>query len=120
MECNSEMTDTISISPKPKIKCYAGNNKLCNMLFYGNTKTTLEKIKKLLDEGRLWTGESVYCICTHHVVQHCTVRDHNGSVIIIHCHGNEESCNCELFRTRSVRLSHSYYRKTGTEGLDIV
>ena len=41
-----------TISPKPRIKCYDQ---------YG--------------EDILWTGESTYCICTHHVVHHCTVTE---------------------------------------------
>jgi hypothetical protein len=44
------MANTISISPKPGIKCYARDNKLCNTLFNNTAKTSLEKIKKLPDK----------------------------------------------------------------------
>lgn len=76
-----------------------------------------EKTSKPTKQEWLWTGESTYCICTHHVVHHCTAHDRNGSVINIHCHGSEKRCNCELFRTRSVRLSTSNYDEIVTEGL---
>jgi hypothetical protein len=103
------MADTISISPSPEIKCYGGNIKLCHALYYDSAKTTPKMMKNITDEERLWTGESAYCVCTHHVVHHCTVRDLNGSVINIHCHGDEARCNCEFFRTRSIRLSYNSY-----------
>jgi hypothetical protein len=109
------MANTVSISPKPGIKCYAG--KLCDTLLYTTAKTTPENIRKLTNEDLLWTGESVYCICSHHVEQHSTVRDQYGCELAILCHGNNGSCNCTLFRTCSIRLSHSNCYKMVTEGL---
>lgn len=108
------MADTISISTKDGIKCYAGNIKLCDTCSYA-ANASLRKVNQLTGEERLWTGESVHCICTHHVEQHCTIRDRNGSVISIHCHGSDERCNCEDFRTSSIRLSHSSCYKMVTE-----
>jgi hypothetical protein len=75
------MTDPTSISPKPEIKCYGENNKLCNMRLYTTTKTTLKKLRRLTDEELLWTGESVYCICSQNVEQLRTVRDENDREI---------------------------------------
>ena len=115
-----KMIDTISISPKAGIKCYGVNYKFCNLRSDDIGKKTVEKITNLTKEEWLWTGESAYCICTHHVEQHWTVRDRNGSVRNIHCHGSEEQCNCELFRTRSIRLSHSNYDEIVTEGFEYV
>jgi hypothetical protein len=60
----------------------------------------------------LWTGESPHCICTHHVEQHCTVRDQCDHVITIHCHGtyaDSVSCNCRLFRPHSIRIDSFYF-----------
>jgi hypothetical protein len=102
------MTDTISISSKPRIKCFVGNNKLCNTLSYVTANVTLEKVRNLTEEEWLWTDESAFCICTHHVEQHRTVRDQYGRVITIYCHsrsGNNENCNCGLFRTRSIKIN---------------
>jgi hypothetical protein len=85
------------------------------MRLYTTTKTTLEKLRRLTDEELLWTGESVYCICSRHVAQHCTDGDQYGHEITVHCHGSYERCNCEGFRTRSIRLSHSNCYKMVTE-----
>jgi hypothetical protein len=74
------------------------------MQFNSAAKTTLDKFQKLTNEEWLWTGEYPYCICAHHVEQHCTIRDTYSRVVSIHCHGNNEPCNCELFRTLCVRL----------------
>jgi hypothetical protein len=117
------MVDTSSISPKPGIKRYVGNNMFSEARFDDTAEETLEIVWKLTEKDWLWTGESVYCICTHHVEKHCTFRDKYGRVITIHCHGSEERCNCELFRTYSIRIDlieDNYYHKTVTEGLDIV
>jgi hypothetical protein len=110
------MANTI-ISPKPEIKCYAGNNKLCDILLHNTVKGTRQNFRNLTDEDLLWTGESVYCICSHNVEQHITIRDENSHEITIHCHGSDERCNCEDFRTCSVRLSHRNCYKMVTEGL---
>jgi hypothetical protein len=59
---------------------------------------------KLNAEEWLWTGESVYCVCAHHVEMHCTIRDKYGLVINIHCHGENELCTCEHFMTRKFRV----------------
>jgi hypothetical protein len=67
------MANPISISPKPEIKCYAGDNKLCNTQSYHTANITLEKIRNLTDVAWLWTEESVYRICTHHIVYQCTI-----------------------------------------------
>jgi len=110
-----------TISSKHEIKCFPENIKLCKTLFYDTVQGKLEKIRKLTEEERLWTGESAYCICTHHVEQHCTVRNRYGRRMTIHCHGSDERCNCELFRTRSIVLgSHSNNDKTMTEDLESV
>ena len=74
---------------------------------------TLKKINQLSGDKHLWTGESINCICTHHVEQHCTIRD--GRDITIHCHGSDKHCNCEDFRTHSILLSHSNCYKMVTE-----
>ena len=112
-----------TISSKPGIECFPENIKLCETLFYDTAQRKLEKIRKLTDEELLWTGESAYYICTHHVEQHCTVRNGYGRGITIHCHGSEERCNCELFRTYSIRIDligDNFCHKIVTEGLDIV
>lgn len=110
------MADPIPISTNHEIKCYGGDIKLFDTCFY-IAKTTLKKINQLTGDELLWTGESVACICTHHVEQHCTIRDKNGREITIHCHGNDERCNCDNFRTRSIRLSHSNCYKMVTQRL---
>jgi hypothetical protein len=99
------MADTTSISPKPGIKCYVGDNKLCNRQSYNTANTTLEKIRNLTDADWLWTKESAYCTCTHHVIYHCTIYDKYGLVVAIHCHGNNERCSCEHFRTQRLRIA---------------
>ena len=113
------MADTISISTRHGIKCYGKDIKVYDTCSY-TAKTTRRKINQLTGDGWLWTEESVDCICTHHVEQHCTVRDRNGSVLSIHCHGNNERCNCELFRTRSIRLLHGNGGKPMMEASAIV
>jgi hypothetical protein len=110
------MADPIAISTDHGIKCYGGDIKLYDTCSY-TSKTTLNKINQLAGDEHFWNGESVDCICTHHVEQHCTVRDKNGREITIHCHGNDERCNCEDFRTRSIILSHSNCYKMVTESL---
>lgn len=110
------MADPISISTNHGIKCYGGDIKLFDTCSF-TAKSTLKKINQLTGDEHLWTGESVDCICTHHVEQHCTVRDKNGREITIHCHGNDERCNCDNFRTCSIRLSHSNGYKMVTESL---
>jgi hypothetical protein len=87
------MTDTTFISYIPRIKCYVRNNLL---------NDTAEE--RLTHEDWLWTGESVYCICTHHVAQHCTIRSEYNLAVIIHCHGDNELCSCEHFRPQMMRL----------------
>jgi hypothetical protein len=117
------MANTTSILPKPEIKCYVRDNMICEIQLDDTAEETLEKVKKLTAKEWLWTGESVYCICTHHVEKHCTFRDKYGHVISIHCHGSEERCNCELFRTYSIRtdlIGDNCHHKTVTEGFDIV
>jgi hypothetical protein len=94
------MTDTTSISYKPRIKCYVRNN-----LLYDTTEEKLDKVRKLADEEWLWTGESVYCICTHHVERHCTIRNKYDLAVTIHCHGDNELCSCEHFRPQMMRRS---------------
>jgi len=42
----------------------------------------------------LWTGESVICICGHHVYCHNTWND--GS-ITCNYHSDGKSCNCNQF-----------------------
>jgi hypothetical protein len=79
------MADITSISPEPEIKCYVEDNKLCNTNSYNTAKKTLEQIGNLTDVDWLWTKESAHCICTHHVVYHCTIHDKSGLVISIHC-----------------------------------
>lgn len=117
MECSKKI-DTISISPKPRIKCYAVNHKTCNLWFDDDVgKKPIEKITNLTQEKWLWTGESTYCTCNHHVEQHCTVRDRMNSVTNIHCHGSKGRCNCELFIPCSIRLSCSNCYQMVTEGL---
>ena len=123
-EC-CKMANTIAISPKPGIKCCARNNKFCDTQFHSTAERTLEKFQKLTNEEWFWTGEYPYCICAHHVEQHCTIHDRYNRIVAIHCHGNNESCNCELFRTLCIRLdllesnsncntlpSEIYYTKT--------
>ena len=107
------------MSPKAGIKCFAGNNKLNDALLHAarSYDTTIEKVTELTAKEWLWTGESVYCNCSHHVQQHFTIGDENSHEITIHCHGSEERCNCEDFRTCSIRLSHSNCYKMVTEGL---
>ena len=39
------MTDTNSIFPIPEIKCYAGDNKLCNTLSHTTVKTESASIE---------------------------------------------------------------------------
>jgi hypothetical protein len=94
------MTDTTFISYKPGIKCYVRNN-----LFYDTAEEKLDKVRKLTEKDWLWTGESVYCICTHHVEQHCTVHNKYGLPVTIHCHGDNELCCCEHFRSQLMRGS---------------
>ena len=108
------MADTISILPKPRIKCYAWDIKLYDTV-YDTAKPTLEKVNQLAGDEWLWTGESVHCICTHHVGQHCTVRDPYGHEITAHCHDSDEHYNCEDFMTCSIRLSHSKCYRMVTE-----
>lgn len=48
MECSKKI-DTISISPKPRIKCYAVNHKTCND---DVGKKPIEKITNLTGSGR--------------------------------------------------------------------
>jgi hypothetical protein len=100
------IAETISISTKHGIKSYAEDIKLCDTCSYA-ANASLRKVNQLTGDECLWTGESVHCICTHHVEQHCTIRDKNGREITIHCHGNDERCNCDDFRTCSIRLSYS-------------
>ena len=88
------MTNT-SLSPKPGIKCYVENNRFHDTPLHNTVKTTQESITKSIDKDLLWTGESVNCICSHHVEQHITIRDENSHEITIHCHGSYERCNCE-------------------------
>lgn len=60
----------------------------------------------------LWTGESPHCVCTHHVDQHCTIRDLCGDVRTIHCHGTNDdnkSCNCKLFTPHCIRIDSFYF-----------
>jgi hypothetical protein len=109
-----DMVDTISMLTKHGIKCYVGNIKLYDTCSYA-ANASLRKVNQLAGDEDLWTGESVRCICTHHVEQHCTVHDQNGREITTHCHGSDERCNCEDFRTRSIRLSHSNCYKMVTE-----
>jgi hypothetical protein len=92
------MADTISISTKDRIKCYAGNIKLCDTCSYA-ANASLRKVNQLTGDECLWTRESVPGIRTHHVELHCTVRDEYGHEITTHCHGNDERCNCDDFRT---------------------
>lgn len=99
-------TETISISSKPGIKCFLADARV---------RDTLEKFRKLPHEEILWTGESTHCVCNHHVEQHYTFRDQYNRITDIHCHGSNELCNCEDFRTRSIRLSHSNCYKMVTE-----
>lgn len=108
------LAETISISPNPGIKCCVGDNKICNILCYHTAKATLKKVNKLIGDD-LWTGESTICICSHHVEHHCTIRDENGWEITVLCQGNDEHCNCEEFRTCSIRLSHRKCYKMVTE-----
>jgi hypothetical protein len=107
------MADAISISPKPGIKCCAGDNKLYNI----TANTAPEKFRRLTNEDLFWTGESTYCVCNHHVEQHYTIDDQYSHRITIYCHGSNERCNCDDFRTRSVRLSHINCYKMVTESL---
>jgi hypothetical protein len=92
------MADT-TISYTPRIKCYVRDN-----ILYDTEEKKLEKVRILTQEEWLWTGQSVYCICTHHVERHCTIRKKNGLAVIIHCHGDNELCSCEHFRPQMVRL----------------
>jgi hypothetical protein len=101
------MTDSLSILSRPGIKCFPGNTKL-----YRSAEEEQEKFTGSTKEEILLTGESVYCICSHHVEQHCTVDDQYS-----HCHGSNEQCNCEEFRTHSIRLSYSNCYKMVTERL---
>jgi hypothetical protein len=99
------MASTISLSPKPGIKCFPAN------------AIALEGFKKFIDKDRLWTGESTQCAgCHHHVEQHCT-RDHCDRTINRHCHGTNELCNCKFFMAHSIRLSQSNCDKIVTERL---
>lgn len=73
-------------------------------LFY---EMTLKHSNRLTEEW-LWTGESVYCICTHHVEHHNTVRDRYGRLMTIYCDsrsGINENCSCRLFRPRSMKIN---------------
>jgi len=99
------MVDTNSKSHKPGIKRYVGDNMLSEIRFYDTVEDTLGNVRKLTEREWLWTGEFVYCICTHHVEQHCTVRDKYGFAVTIHCHGDNELCNCEHFRTKTLRIA---------------
>jgi hypothetical protein len=71
------MADITSIS-NPRIKSYVGDYMLYETRFDDTAEETLQKFRKLTDKELLWTGESVYCICSHHVEQHRTIRDENG------------------------------------------
>jgi hypothetical protein len=93
------MADITSITPKPRIKCYVGDNKLCNKNSYTIAKRTLEEIGNLPDIDWLWSEESAHCICTHHGLYHYTIRDKSHFVVSTHCHGDNELCNCEEFRS---------------------
>jgi hypothetical protein len=110
------MANTISLSPKPGIKCYAGNNKFYDTQFHSTAKMTREKFRKLKDEELLLTGESVQCVCNHHVKQHCT-KDHYDRTINRHCHGSNVLCNCKFFMAHSISLSHGNSYKMVTERL---
>jgi hypothetical protein len=101
------MTDTISILSKPRIKCFAANNKPCNVLLNAvrSYDTTIEKNTKLTEEGGLWTRESIHCICNPHVEQYCTFRSRCNRVTDIHYHGSNELCNCILFRIWSMKIT---------------
>jgi hypothetical protein len=69
------------------------------------------KHKSFVENSWLWTGESINCICTHHVEQHCTIRDQYGDVITIHCHGTDgdsKSCSCRLFTPYFIRIDSIY------------
>jgi hypothetical protein len=104
------MANIIPILPKPEIKCYDRDNMFCETRFVDTTETRLENVIKFPEEEEwLWTGESVHGICTHHVQQHCTVRDQYGRAMTIYCRnrsGNNENCNCGLFRTRSKKRTN--------------
>lgn len=105
------MADTISISTKHGIKSYAGDIKLCDTCSY-IANATLKKVNQLTGDECLWTGESVHCICTHHVEQHCTVRDKCGLAIAVHCHGafeNNEQCHCRRYIPKSIRIDSCYF-----------
>lgn len=108
------MANTISLSPKPGIKCF---HETPNTKLHDTTQAKLRKVTRLAKEGRLWTGESTQCGgCNHHVEQHCT-RDHCDHTINRHCHGNNELCNCKSFIPLSVTLSHRNCYKMVTEDL---
>ena len=79
--------------------------KLGGSLDDGTEGQTIEKVRKLTEEKWLWTGDSVYCIYTHHVEDHCTIRDKCDFVVTIHCHGNNELCSCEHFRRQRLRIA---------------
>lgn len=99
------MANTSHISPEPRIKHFAGSP---SVLSYDTIKTTLGNFTNLIDDEWLRTGESAYCICTHHVEKHCTIRDQYDRIITIYCHsrpGNYEDCNCVHFRPRSMKVS---------------
>jgi hypothetical protein len=74
-------------------------------------KIELKRVTKSTGDKWLWTGESTHCVCTHHVEQHCTVRDQSDQVVTIHCHGTYEDnkyCNCGLFRPYCIRMDSVY------------
>jgi hypothetical protein len=99
------MANTISISPKPGIKCFPEYIKIYDILVRDTAQETQELARKSTKKQWLRTGEPANCICTHHVDRHCTATgDRYGHVVTIYCNGNGESCNCGLFRTRSMRI----------------
>lgn len=65
-----------------------------------------------VNEIWLWTGESVYCKCTHHVEQHCTHCYQR--ITIFHCHSCNECTGFEAYKIRAntsvetepLRLNH--------------
>ena len=82
-------------------------------LFY---EITLKHSNKLTEDEWLWTGESVYCICTHHVEHHYTVRDRYGHLMTVYCDSRSDSnekCNCRLFRPRSMKINSQQNIVTG-------
>jgi hypothetical protein len=67
----------------------SGNNVSCITMSYTEASN---------DELWLWTGESVYCNCSHHVTEHCTYC--YQSTRLFHCH----KCDgCEGFEATKTR-----------------